>query len=266
VGSHPSIVEYEEVMLHNDDDDSIKHMLQKGYATGKLQSRIKRTKFPVRYICLTQELMNRGTVQDWLDDEMLLPGGMFKVTQQVASALAYMHENEITHNDIKPENIMLHQEAHGKESPVSVKLGDLGLAVKSTNRTNDFWQTGMTMFCMIMGEKFGSRKYRLEHSDGFVDEVAQAIEQVGVDAGRLSDTLADVPGVMRDIFHERTTMAKIAGRDTLQGWSFFDGEASESAAPPPQADKRMKVRRVEDEKIHQTVDRAGKRAVNNMGW
>merc|ERR1712176_1136221 len=107
----------------------------------------------------------------------LLPGGMFVVLQKVACALAYMHSEGVTHNDIKPENVMLHQSGKGPESSeVVVKLGDLGLATKSQDRTADFWQYGMTMFCMVTGEKFGSRKYRLENVPEFLEEFKGTIE------------------------------------------------------------------------------------------
>merc|ERR1711975_118635 len=97
-------------MLHADNDASMLRLLQIGFADGKLQSRKKRTQFPDRYICLTQELMNRGTVQDWINHGNLLPGGILCVMKTVASALAFMHRKGVTHNDIKPENIMCHQD------------------------------------------------------------------------------------------------------------------------------------------------------------
>merc|ERR1739846_127579 len=118
--------------------------------------------------------MNRGTVQDWMDKKLLMPGGMFVVMQRVATALAYMHSMGVTHNDIKPENVMLHQECQNdvESTEILVKLGDFGLATKSMNQSADFWQYGMTVFCMITGERFGARKYRPEHVEKFVAECA----------------------------------------------------------------------------------------------
>merc|ERR1719162_751404 len=81
IGKHPCVVDYDDVMLHNDDDQCFGKLLKEGYDSGKLKSRTKRTLFPDRYICLTQELMNRGTVQDWMDDDCFLPGGLLSVMQ-----------------------------------------------------------------------------------------------------------------------------------------------------------------------------------------
>merc|ERR1719282_1057801 len=97
-------------MLHSDDDNTVRSLIQAGYEAGELKSRTKRTNFPDRYICLTQEFMNAGTVQDWIDDDQLRPGGMFVVMRKVAAALAFLHDMGVTHNDIKPENVMVNME------------------------------------------------------------------------------------------------------------------------------------------------------------
>merc|ERR1719436_865295 len=145
---------------------------------GQLKSRTKRSKFPDRYLCLTQEYLNRGTVQDWMDKRMLSTGGILVVLQKVATALSYMHQKQVTHNDIKPENVMLHQEVDG-DGKIIVKLGDLGLARKSTDRSADFWQYGMTAFCMILGEKFGTHKYTPEKINEFASMIAHSCRKAG---------------------------------------------------------------------------------------
>ena len=45
-----------------------------------------------------------------MDEDLLMPGGLFLVIQKTAVGLAHMHGLGATHNDIKPENIMLHLE------------------------------------------------------------------------------------------------------------------------------------------------------------
>jgi serine/threonine protein kinase len=220
VGKHPNVVDYEDVMLHADDDKSLERLLIQGYESGKLASRKKRTTFPDRFICLTQEFMNRGTVQDWMDEGCLSLSGMLTVMHNVATALAYMHKNKVTHNDIKPENVMLHQEDNGE---MIVKLGDLGCTTKNKETSADFWQYGMTVFCMTTGEKFGARKYRPEDAQTFCNEVTSACRKSGAE-GRLGKALMGIPKLLQRVFAEEIPMSDVASSDILQGWSFFDSD------------------------------------------
>mmetsp|Transcript_137678 Transcript_137678/g.264379 ORF Transcript_137678/g.264379 Transcript_137678/m.264379 type:complete len:551 (+) Transcript_137678:221-1873(+) len=224
LGKHPNIVDYEEVVLHGDDNDIVENMLKIGYEQGKLKSSKKRQVFPDRFICLFEEYMNRGTVQDWMDGNILRPGGMFVVLQKVASALAYMHERGAAHNDVKPENVMLHQQDTERPySEVLVKLGDLGLAARSADHANDLWQYGMTSVCMVTGARFGARKFRKEDVEDIVKEVATAISEFD-GRGRVGGSLAQVPVWLRQVFMERLSMQEHSCSRSLQGWSFFEGD------------------------------------------
>ncbi|CAK0898904.1 unnamed protein product [Prorocentrum cordatum] len=264
IGKHPSIVEYDEVMIHNDDDSMMRNMIQAGYEQGSLKSkaRSKRTQFPDRYICLMQEFMNRGTIQDWIDDDQLRPGGMFVVMRKVASALAFLHDMGVTHNDIKPENVMVHV---GREmvdgDAVVVKLGDLGLTTRSSDQSADFWQYGMTVFCMTTGERFGSRKYRPAAAQAFVAECRTACE-AAVPQGRLRVTLDEVPEILRVVFAHGASMAQISERACLQGWKFFDDgdrcvsrdeRASKPLARPTQPQSRKVNAKFEGRSVHRVV-------------
>mmetsp|Transcript_51032 Transcript_51032/g.95483 ORF Transcript_51032/g.95483 Transcript_51032/m.95483 type:complete len:551 (-) Transcript_51032:130-1782(-) len=229
-GKHQNIVEIEDVMLHADDDKSIQKLLTMGYETGALKSKKKRSKFPDRYICITQEFMNRGTVQDWIDKDCLLPGGEFVVMQKVAAALWYMHERGVTHNDIKPENILLHQVSDDK---VVVKLGDLGLATTSKEvkkANNDFWQYGMTAFCMIIGERFGTRKYRAEGIPEMCKELEEVVEDSGSE-GKLLATYEDMPELLTKVFPADIDFKRVRDWPSLQRWDFFEGGDAVDKAP-----------------------------------
>eukprot|EP00929_Paragymnodinium_shiwhaense_P099012 TRINITY_DN60574_c0_g1_i1.p1 TRINITY_DN60574_c0_g1~~TRINITY_DN60574_c0_g1_i1.p1 ORF type:complete len:542 (+),score=111.13 TRINITY_DN60574_c0_g1_i1:122-1747(+) len=220
VGKHPNIVDYDDVMLHNDDDMSIEQLLKEGYKSGKLVSKVKRTEFPDRYLCLSQEFMNLGTVQNWMDGECLCVGGMCTVISSVCNALAFMHKQKVTHNDIKPENIMLHQQDHKLDAPVIVKLGDLGCARKGTDRSADYWQLGMTIFCMASGERFGTRKYHPEKADVFCNELAALCEKA--DAPKRDQmALVNTPPLIRKLFTQDVDLSDIPALRWLQDWSFF---------------------------------------------
>jgi hypothetical protein len=232
IGKHPNIVEYEDVMIHADGDNVVRDMIKLGYDQGHLKARSgnRRTQFPDRYICLTQEFMNAGSIQDWIDDDHLRPGGMFVVMRQVAAALAFLHGVGVCHNDIKPENVMVNQDRGSASGDgVVVKLGDLGLTAKSTDTSADFWQYGMTVFCMVTGERFGSRKYRPQLSETFASECQQAIEGAQP-SGRLRDTLVEVPDILRRVFKKEVAMEELATKACLHGWDFFD-EGARCATP-----------------------------------
>lgn len=249
VGNHPNVVEYEEVMLHADNDSEIARLIKAGYDSGKLHSRTKRNSFPDCYICLTQELMNKGTVQDWMDKGIFGPGGLLCVLQQVASALAFMHAREVTHNDIKPENVMLNEEPGSGE--VVVKLGDLGLARRCADRTTDFWQYGMTGFYMITGEKFGSRKYRPEQIEEFVDVCRDEVRGACT-RGRLCMALQSLPSLFLDVFKKEVTMDTVSKKELIQGWGFYDTFSADELqlVTPPRLASKSSCSRLSDEEVH----------------
>lgn len=262
VGQHPHIVEYEEVMLHADDDSSVLRLLQAGYESGKLSGSAKRKKFPDRYICLTVELMNRGTVQDWMDKDMLMPSGLFCVMRAVAAALAYMHEQGITHNDIKPANVMLHEPHKGK---MIIKLGDLGLAVKSNDQTADYWQYGMTAFCMLTGEKFGTHKYTAAAIDTFVEQCRNSIEEAGAQ-GRVAETLVEIPDILDGVFKRKIEMKSVQNHRKLSSWVFFENvDTPEGAESETHDDDSSKTRRINTTNLEQVHHMALSRATISVG-
>lgn len=220
---HRNIVEYLNVYLYGDENQTFKKKLQDGYRDGKLKSDIQRKSFPTHYVCMTIEEMNCGSVQGWLDKEILNPQGMMVVLQEVAAALAYMHSNEITHNDMKPENIFLHTDGRRIVS----KLGDLGLAEKSTNTTSDVTRYGMTGFSMATGEKYGLRHYSKDKISTFVSEVEACVNGCGV-TGKLGTALEDLPRLLQKVLSESVSMKEVRDWKTLQGFDFPDEGASSS--------------------------------------
>jgi tRNA A-37 threonylcarbamoyl transferase component Bud32 len=239
IGEHPHIITYEDALLHADNDKRIATILSAAQDEGRIQTRTKRESFPDRFLCLTQEFMNKGTVQDWMDRDALLPGGMLVVLRCVADALAHMHRNGITHNDVKPENVMLRQDEGDSSSGIVVKLGDLGLAAKSTDRSKDSSLYGLTLHSMSTKKKFGSCKFQPEVIDRFVAEVAKSaamqedfLDKLGCDERTKSNllaTIAQLPGLLRKIWRNQVSMDDIKDWPTLKGWSFFDGAGPASS-------------------------------------
>mmetsp|Transcript_35197 Transcript_35197/g.76868 ORF Transcript_35197/g.76868 Transcript_35197/m.76868 type:complete len:556 (+) Transcript_35197:82-1749(+) len=225
---HPNIVHYEGVLVHADSSKLISGLLQAAQEAGKMTLRTKRTEFPDRWICLTQEFMNRGSVQDWMNQERLYPGGLLSVMQAVACALAHMHKAGTTHNDIKPENVLLlQQDEADPRAPVSVKLADLGLADRSMERANDRAQFGMTALCMATGERFGSRKFLRENIEEFVAGVATLTGDSGKKRSKpgcpVTEALSEVPAILRGVWEDSVSMAEVRDWPCLQNRSFFEG-------------------------------------------
>lgn len=152
LGAHKNIVTYVSATMHRDDKKEVSTILQKGFQDGSLTGK-KPKVFPDVYFCLALEYMNRGTVQNFMDKGLLAVEGVAAVTRQAASALAFIHQKKQTHNDIKPENILL-ADVPGHDHLI-VKLADLGLAEHSVQRKRDCDLFAYTVWCMGLNERFG---------------------------------------------------------------------------------------------------------------
>jgi len=89
----------------------------------------------VAYIAM--EFLEGRELRDIMNDDGLLPvDQVLDIVAQVAQGLAYAHEHEIVHRDVKPSNIMVMRDGHAK-------VTDFGIArmASSTVRT----QTGMVL-------------------------------------------------------------------------------------------------------------------------
>lgn len=236
-----------QVLLHSDTDQSIAKLLLSGMDDGKFRP-LKRSSLPDQYICLFQDFMNRGTVQNWIDDERLSPEGVLMVTQRVAAALAYMHQRGVSHNDVRPQNVYLHQNNDSDPcTDMLVKLGEMGSASRSGNRTGDFRYFGMTVFCMVTGEKFDAQRCRDDSSDSLLAQLAEvtdvfvggsrdgdlpcaaaAAEGTGIGKLRVHAVFPELQTLLMQIWSETVSMAAVRDTSWLQGWGFFDEMLSSS--------------------------------------
>lgn len=111
----------------------------------------------IAYIAM--EFLQGRELRDILNDSRLLPVDQaLDIVAQVAMGLAYAHDHEIVHRDVKPSNIMVSQDGH-------VKITDFGIARMASSGVRT--QTGMVL---------GSPKY-------------MSPEQV---MGKLADSRSDI--------------------------------------------------------------------------
>lgn len=89
----------------------------------------------VAYIAM--EFLQGRELRDIMNDAGLLPvDQVVDIVAQVASGLAYAHEHDIVHRDVKPSNIMVVRDAH-------VKITDFGIARMASSAVRT--QTGMVL-------------------------------------------------------------------------------------------------------------------------
>jgi len=224
VSSHDNILDYFDVLIFPDTHRRIEHLLRCAQKSQELGPQQNRTSFPTKYFVLLEEFMNRGTIEDWVEQGHLLPGGMLKTTRLVASALAHMHECGVAHNDVKPANILLSQDAKSGDL-VSVKLADLGLAFDSDDFGKDSDMFGKTVFCMATGELFTSRMFKPELIEELVKVVSAATDGIKGSPGNplLLEACAKLPSILRQVWNG-APMAEVRDEPALQGWRFFDGD------------------------------------------
>lgn len=98
----------------------------------------------VDHLYIIMEYVPCGDLQNYLSKHTYLPEAESKImSRQVLEALRYLHSKQITHRDIKPDNILI-----ASYEPFTVKLSDFGLS-KVVNSNQTFLKTfcGTLLYC-----------------------------------------------------------------------------------------------------------------------
>ncbi|KLU87446.1 serine/threonine protein kinase, partial [Magnaporthiopsis poae ATCC 64411] len=91
-----------------------------------------------RLLIIVMEYIPLGDLSGYVHKYGPLDENMgIEVTKQLAGALGYLHQNNITHRDVKPDNILIQA-----RDPLNVKLTDFGLSKMIDNE-----QTFLRTFC-----------------------------------------------------------------------------------------------------------------------
>jgi len=205
---HENIVAHLEVLMHHDSEGCLESKILDAFEDGTFGGR-KPKIFPDRYICMVMEHMNRGTVQHLAEQKLIDLEGLAAVVRQVASALAFMHKSKRTHNDVKPENILLKQVSGS--AGLIVKLGDLGLAQCSVDRERDLELAAYTFWCIGLGEAF-------EHVPAVPDRqsCAQRFTSHALPQDPRKDLRIAIGQVIEDLWSFSASMASVAVMEEFQ--------------------------------------------------
>ncbi|QDS68245.1 hypothetical protein FKW77_010609 [Venturia effusa] len=98
----------------------------------------------VDHLYIIMEYVPCGDMQGYLSKHTYLSEAEAKImSRQVLEALRYLHSKQITHRDIKPDNILI-----SSQDPFTVKLSDFGLS-KVVNSNQTFLKTfcGTLLYC-----------------------------------------------------------------------------------------------------------------------
>ncbi|KAF2850691.1 hypothetical protein T440DRAFT_489524 [Plenodomus tracheiphilus IPT5] len=96
------------------------------------------------YLYIIMEFVRQGDLQGYLNQVGLMKEEVARtMAQQILSALNYLHRSQITHRDIKPDNILI-----ADLNPFTVKLSDFGLS-KVVKHDETFLKTfcGTLLYC-----------------------------------------------------------------------------------------------------------------------
>ncbi|KAL6702469.1 Protein kinase protein rad53 [Coniothyrium glycines] len=95
------------------------------------------------YLYIIMEYVRQGDLQAYLNQGVMKEDVARTMAQQILQALTYLHRQQITHRDIKPDNILI-----ADLNPFTVKLSDFGLS-KVVKHDETFLKTfcGTLLYC-----------------------------------------------------------------------------------------------------------------------
>lgn len=181
------------------------HVLARATAPAAIAEQLKNAGPVPYYMCMVQELMPWGTIEDLAKEGELSPEIMCKCMEDVAMTLADMHGNSMQHLDVKPENIMLEMdEGH---AVTAAKLCDFGSSRVGTNETHcreDVRRFGVTLFSVATGEPWTKNRLMHERPQALLGRLQEAV------VGCPDATMQRLPGVLGQILSGDLRMNEVA--------------------------------------------------------
>lgn len=87
-------------------------------------------KFENNYLFLITEYCKDGDLGSWINRDNKSSHEILDIVRQIVEGLSYLHENQIIHRDIKPQNILIHNNV--------IKICDFGFSNKFKSTANMF--------------------------------------------------------------------------------------------------------------------------------
>ncbi|GAM29028.1 hypothetical protein SAMD00019534_122040 [Acytostelium subglobosum LB1] len=108
--------------------------------------------------CLVLEYVEGGSLERYLQDSQTYqfsPELRLKMAHDIAKGMCFLHQNEILHLDLKPQNFLV--VSLSLQAPVNIKLADFGLATSSTR--SFYGATVEGSFLYMSPEVFTQKKF-----------------------------------------------------------------------------------------------------------
>lgn len=82
------------------------------------------------HVYIVMELCEGGTLHDYSQKNELNEDQVKKIIKQIVKGLEYLNELNITHRDLKTDNIFISEEFENGTSEIYYKIGDFGFAAQ----------------------------------------------------------------------------------------------------------------------------------------
>lgn len=180
------------------------YVLEREHAPDVVMEQVKDAGPVPYYMCMIQDLMPWGTLEDLAAEGELSPAIMFQALDDVAKTLAAMHDHHIQHKDVKPENIMLVM----KDKVVTAaKLCDLGSSTMGDNkkaRADDIRRFGVTIFSIATGEGWTKNRLIREDHGALIERLTEGVAEAE------DENMKNLPDLLAQILDGGLSMQEVA--------------------------------------------------------
>lgn len=182
------------------------------------------------------DLMLGGDLRFHLDRLGTLPEASVKfIIAELCLALTYLHNRNIVHRDIKPDNILLDAKGHAhltdfniavmcrKDQPLKSVAGSMAymapeiLAKKGYYVNVDYWSLGVVLYEAV----YGKRPFKSKTNDGLIAAIKKGDVVYGKESQLSITGVEFLKGLLTKNPEERLGSSSQGGHDQLRKHSWF---------------------------------------------